>query len=419
MIKTDISAALPFIPEGIEPWLEKADAAIDKLTAEKDFSGWLHLPSQFSAELLEAISAAAARIQTESQVLLVIGIGGSYLGARAALELLRPYFGSDGFPEVIFVGNNLSGRYAAELMEYLADKSFSINVISKSGTTTEPAVAFRIFYGLLEAKYGPTAASRVYATTDARRGALRAMAEQKGFTTFVIPDDVGGRYSVLTPVGLLPMAAAGIDIVNMMNGASAAESAYLEKSEDNSARLYAAARQALYAKGKCIETLSLWEPRFRFLGEWWKQLFGESDGKDGKGIFPASLELTADLHSMGQYMQEGERMIFETMLYSAPDKPVIIPRDEADLDGLNYIAGKDMDYINRTALEATAKAHTDGGVPCLRLDMPPVNPAAVGALFYFFEVSCAISAYISGVYPFDQPGVEAYKKNMFSMLGRA
>ncbi|MDD6188148.1 MAG: glucose-6-phosphate isomerase [Clostridiales bacterium] len=418
MIKTDISALLPFIPEGIEPWLEKAGEAASRLKDEKAFAGWLHLPSGTSRELLDAVNAAAAKIRGESQILLVIGIGGSYLGARAALELLRPTFGRDGEPEVIFAGNNLSGQYAAELLAYLEDKDFSINVISKSGTTTEPAVAFRIFYRLLEKKYGEGAPGRVYATTDANRGALRMMAEKAGFTRFVIPDDVGGRYSVLTPVGLLPIAAAGIDINAMMDGAKAAEAEYLRNSADNSARLYAAARQALYAKGKKVETLSFWEPRFRFLGEWWKQLFGESEGKEGLGIFPASLELTADLHSMGQYMQQGERMLFETMLYSAPSKTVAIPFDEANSDGLNYISGRDIDYVNRTALEATARAHADGGVPCIRLDMPAVTAASVGNLFYFFEVSCAISAYISGVYPFDQPGVEAYKKNMFAMLGK-
>jgi len=418
MIRTDISALLPFIPEGIEPWLAKAEEAAVKLNEETAFAGWLHLPSTMGEELLESINAAAAKIRSESQVLLVIGIGGSYLGARAALELLRPTFGSDGCPEVIFAGNNLSGLYASQLLAYLEDKDFSINVISKSGTTTEPAVAFRIFYNLLEKKYGTAAAGRVYATTDANRGALRTMAEKAGFTRFVIPDDVGGRYSVLTPVGLLPLAAAGINIKDMINGAKAGEAEYLRKSSENPAWIYAAARQALYAKGKKIETLSFWEPRFRFLGEWWKQLFGESEGKENIGIFPASLELTADLHSMGQYMQEGERTIFETMLYSQPEAPVVIPFDEADLDGLNYIAGKDMDYVNRTALEATAKAHTDGGVPCVRLDLPAVTAASVGNLFYFFEVACAVSAYISGVYPFDQPGVEAYKKNMFAMLGK-
>ncbi len=418
MIKTDISALASFIPEGMEPWLAKAEEAAAALAAEKDFGGWLHLPSSTDAQLLDSINSAAEKIRSSSDVLLVIGIGGSYLGARAALELLRPQFGGDGSPEVIFAGNNLSGLYASQLLAYLEDKDFSINVISKSGTTTEPAVAFRIFYALLEKKYGADAPTRVYATTDANRGALRTMAEEAGFTRFVIPDDVGGRYSVLTPVGLLPIATAGINIKDMVNGAKAGEAEYLRKSSDNPAWLYAAARQALYSKGKKIETLSFWEPRFRFVGEWWKQLYGESDGKQNIGIFPASLELTADLHSMGQYMQEGERSIFETMLYAQPETSVVIPYNEADLDGLNYIAGKDMDYVNRTALEATAKAHTDGGVPCIRLDMPSPTAAVLGNLFYFFEVACAISAYISGVYPFDQPGVEAYKKNMFAMLGK-
>lgn len=419
MVKIDIGGIKNFLPQGETGiWLEKVNAAAEALRGERDFAGWLHLPSQTGEAEKEKINAAAEKINSESEILLVIGIGGSYLGARAALELLCPTFGDNGCVKVIFAGNNLSAQYTSELLSYLEKRDFSINVISKSGTTTEPAIALRLFYALLEKKYGARAAERVYVTTDGEKGALRQMAEESGFARFVLPADVGGRYSVLTTVGLLPMAAAGVDISALIDGAKAAEAEYLRPSGENPAYIYAAARQALYAGGKKIEVLSVWEPRFRFLGEWWKQLFGESEGKSGKGIFPASLELTADLHSMGQYMQQGERIMFETMLSAAPSRTVEIERSEKNLDGLNYLAGRGLDSVNLAARSATREAHIAGGVPCMELLMPEVNAASVGNLFYFFELSCALSAYVSGVYPFDQPGVEAYKIRMFSLLGK-
>ena len=419
MIKAELSGISAFLaPDWREKWLPRVADAMETLREERDHSGWLHLPSRTDAELIGRINAAADEIHSRSEVLLVIGIGGSYLGARAATELLCPAFSDNGCPRIIFAGNNLSPQYVSELKSYLAGRDFSINVISKSGTTTEPAVAFRIFYELLREKYGAKAAERVYATTDAEHGALRSMAEEQGFRRFVIPADTGGRYSVLTPVGLLPMAAAGISIADMLSGAKAAEAEYLRKDPENPAMLYAAARQALYASGKKIEALSVWEPRFRFFAEWWKQLFGESEGKDGRGIFPAALELSADLHSMGQYMQQGERLMLETMLYAAPSRSVVIPTDGTGADGLEHLSGRELDDVNRAALEGTLAAHVSGGVPCIRLDMPPVTAASAGNLFYFFELSCALSAYVSGVCPFDQPGVEEYKTLMFALLGK-
>ena len=415
MMKLDLSLAAPFLPP-LEPWLDRAFDALDAV-GSYDYTGWLHLPTRTDEALLSAVEDAAARIRADSEVLLVIGIGGSYLGARAARDLLCPSLGGTG-TQLLFAGNGLSGQAAAELLNYLRERDFSINVISKSGSTTEPAAAFRIFYELLEKKYGAAAPGRVYATTDAEKGALLGMAKARGFTRFVIPGDVGGRYSVLTPVGLLPMAAAGIDVRGLLAGARAAELEYLRKTPENPALRYAAARQALYTEGKKIEVLSCWEPRFRFLAEWWKQLFGESEGKDGKGLFPASLELTADLHSMGQYMQQGERLMLETMLYAAPGPGPVLPSWEGDPEGLNYLAGRELDEINRVALAATMQAHAEGGVPCLRLDMPAVSPASVGGLFYFFELACAVSAILSGVDPFDQPGVENYKQKMFVLLGK-
>ncbi len=415
MIKTDLSLASEYLPP-LGPWLERAARALDAIPSY-DYTGWLHLPTRTDAALPNEIEAAAARIRADSRVLLVIGIGGSYLGARAARDLLCPALGGGG-TELLFAGNGLSGQAAAELLAYLRGRDFSINVISKSGSTTEPAAAFRVFYELLREKYGDRAPERVYATTDGEKGALLGMAKERGFTRFVIPSDVGGRYSVLTPVGLLPMAAAGIDVRAMLAGARAAELEYLRKTELNPVLHYAAARQALYAGGKKVEVLGCWEPRFRFLAEWWKQLFGESEGKEGKGLFPSSLELTADLHSMGQYMQQGERLMLETMLTAASDAAPAVPYWEGDPEGLNYLAGKRLDEINRVALMATAQAHAEGGVPVLRLEMPAVTAASVGNLFYFFELSCAVSAILSGVCPFDQPGVENYKQKMFALLGK-
>lgn len=415
MIKTDLSLASEYLPS-LGPWLERAARALDEIPSY-DYTGWLHLPTRTDAALPDEIEAAAARIRADSRVLLVIGIGGSYLGARAARDLLCPALGGGG-TELLFAGNGLSGQAAAELLAYLRGRDFSINVISKSGSTTEPAAAFRVFYELLREKYGDGAPERVYATTDGEKGALLGMAKARGFTRFVIPSDVGGRYSVLTPVGLLPMAAAGIDVRAMLAGARAAELEYLRKTELNPVLHYAAARQALYAGGKKVEVLGCWEPRFRFLAEWWKQLFGESEGKEGKGLFPASLELTADLHSMGQYMQQGERLMLETMLTAASEAAPAVPYWEGDPEGLNYLAGRRLDEINRVALMATAQAHAEGGVPVLRLEMPAVTAASVGNLFYFFELSCAVSAILSGVCPFDQPGVENYKQKMFALLGK-
>ncbi len=421
MIKTDISGVLPFLPgAGPDSELEKKlEAAHKRLEAGGEFTGWLHLPSRAGAAELKRLQDAAAKIREDSDVLLVIGIGGSYLGAKAATDLLAPGFDKPK-PELIYAGNGLSGARASRLLDYLKDKDFSINVISKSGTTTEPAVAFRIFKGLLEEKYGAAAAGRVYATTDAERGALLRLSSELGCERFVIPPDVGGRYSVLTPVGLLPIAAAGVDINALLKGAAEAEAALSVGGMDNPAWLYAAARQALYdgGRGRKIELLGLWEPEFRFLGEWWKQLFGESEGKEGKGIFPASLELTADLHSLGQYVQEGERLLFETFLWAEPASALRVPFDPRDADGLNYLAGMSIDRVNRTALEATKEAHMSGGVPVIELSMGELNAESLGALLYFFEMSCALSAYASGVDPFDQPGVEAYKRNMFRLLGK-
>jgi glucose-6-phosphate isomerase len=321
--------------------------------------------------------------------------------------------------EVFFAGTSLSGRHFGKIRNYLKDRDFSINIISKSGTTTEPSIAFRLFYRLLKERYGASAAKRVYATTDANAGILRNLSAANGFTTFEIPRNIGGRYSVLTAAGLLPIAAAGIDIDALIKGAGRAQSCFSEKSHENPAWKYAAARQALYAGGKKIEVLSAWSPEYRYLGEWWKQLFGESEGKDFKGIFPAYLEMTADLHSMGQYVQQGERSLMETFLWlDAGCESTVIPYVEDDIDGLNYLAGKNLDYINRSALDGTKAAHISGGVPCVELKAETLSAGSLGALLYFFQISCAISGYISGVYPFNQPGVEAYKQNMFKLLGK-
>jgi len=421
MIEIDISGALPFLPGGRldGSWEAKLAAAHRRLEGGEAFSGWVHLPSGADEAELARIEAAAQKIAGASDALLVIGIGGSYLGAKAATDILVPSYTS-GRPELIYAGNGLSGARTSRIYGYLRDRDFSINVISKSGTTTEPAAAFRVFNALLEEKYGTKAAERVYVTTDADKGGLLALAKESGYERFVIPPDVGGRYSVLTPVGLLPIAAAGIDVRSLLAGAAEAETALSLRGMANPAYLYAASRQALYdgGKGKKIELFGFWEPEFRFLGEWWKQLFGESEGKNGIGIFPASLELTADLHSLGQYVQEGERCLFETFLRAEPTADITIPRDARDSDGLNYIAGRTLNYVNHAALKAVKEAHIAGGVPCLELSMGAIGARNLGALFYFFEVACALSAFVSGVDPFSQPGVEEYKKNMFRMLGK-
>jgi glucose-6-phosphate isomerase len=426
MILTDLTGVFPFISkdELHDHWLPRAGLAHKLLEeageSESGFAGWLRLPEKMNENALQKIREAADQINRESDVLLVIGIGGSYLGARAVIELLSPNLETKKKSvEVLFAGTSLSGLHTCRLKKYLEGKDFSINVISKSGTTTEPSIAFRIFYKLLEERYGARAAQRVYATTDAKTGVLRRLSQEKGFRTFEIPSNIGGRYSVLSPVGLLPIAASGVDIGALIYGAARAQLRFSEKSPDNPVWNYAAARQALYDSGKKIEVLSAWSPEYRFLGEWWKQLFGESEGKQAKGIFPAYLEMTADLHSMGQYLQEGERTLMETFLWTdAGCESAVIPYLETDSDGLNYLAGKNLDYVNRSALEGTKAAHISGGVPCMELKLEMLNAESLGALLYFFQLSCALSGLINGVNPFDQPGVEAYKSNMFKLLGK-
>ncbi len=384
--------------------------------AGNDFLGWQHLPSSIDDQQLEAIEKTAAILRQECEYVITIGIGGSYLGAKAIIEALSDHFAAyktGNGPKVVFAGNNIGEDYLYDLMDLVRGHKFGIIVISKSGTTTEPAIAFRLFKEMLEKQEGKEFAQRnIVAVTDARRGALRNLATQEGYATYVIPDDVGGRFSVLTPVGLLPIAVAGFDIRALVAGA-----VEMEKDGDEQVLNYAIARNALYRNGKKIEILANFTPRLHFLAEWWKQLYGESEGKGHKGIFPASVDFTTDLHSMGQMIQDGERTIFETVL-SVGDQQheVIIPTDEADLDGLNYIAGKNVDYVNKMAELGTRLAHVDGGVPNLLITIPAVNERYLGQLIYFFEKACGVSGYILGVNPFDQPGVEAYKKNMFALL---
>ncbi len=395
--------------------------------AGNDFLGWVHLPEQYDKEEFARIQAAAAKIRQDSQVLLVIGIGGSYLGARAAIEFLGHSFfnrldaDKRQAPEIYFCGNSISSTYLAHLKDVLGDRDFSINMISKSGTTTEPAIAFRVFKAMLEEKYGQEgAAARIYATTDKARGALKSLADAKGYQTFVVPDDVGGRFSVLTAVGLLPIAVAGLDIEALMQGAAKARRRAIEADfADNDALLYAALRNILLRKGKQIEVLANYEPGLHYVAEWWKQLYGESEGKDQKGIFPASVDLTTDLHSMGQYIQDGARILFETVLdVERSREEILLEEEPVDLDGLNYLAGKSVDFINKSAMNGTLLAHTDGGVPNLIVRIPEVSEDALGQLFYFFEFACGVSGYMLGVNPFDQPGVESYKGNMFALLGK-
>ncbi len=383
-----------------------------------EFTGWLTLHRRMRSDL-HALKTTAKRLADQSDVVLVIGIGGSYLGAKAALEALRPYFSRKG-PEIIFVGHHLSGEYMEDLRDYLEDKSFSINVISKSGTTTEPAVAFRTFKTLLEKRYGTKeAAKRIVATTDKEKGALRALSDAKGYETFEVPDDVGGRYSVLSAVGLLPLAIAGIDVDAMLQGAEEAAKRYKEQSMQNPVYQYVLARHALYEKGKKIEMFIHYEPKLHYLAEWWKQLFGESEGKGGKGLFVANAGFTTDLHSLGQYIQDGERHLFETVVnIQKPTREHEVDIDEDDLDGLNYLSGRTFADINQKAMEATLLAHEDGGAPNIVIDVEKLDAYAMGHLFYFYELSCALSGYLLGVNPFDQPGVEAYKKNMFALLER-
>ncbi|MCB0524845.1 MAG: glucose-6-phosphate isomerase [Lewinellaceae bacterium] len=391
-----------------------------------DFLGWLDLPEKYDREEFSRIKTAAIKIQQQSEVLIVIGIGGSYLGAKAAIEFCQHGFYNNlpkskrAYPEIYFAGTNISGTYLSQLMDVVGDRDFSVNVISKSGTTTEPAIAFRFFKQKLEEKYGKEGArERIFATTDKAKGALKTLSDQEGYETFVVPDDVGGRFSVLTAVGLLPIAAVGIDIDSLMEGASVALERYKKPFEENPCMQYAAIRNLLLRNGKHIEILVNYEPRCHYIAEWWKQLYGESEGKDGKGIFPASVDFTCDLHSMGQYIQDGQRHIFETVLeIASPELDQTMFATADDLDGLNYLEGKTLDYINKKAAEGTRMAHTDGGVPNLIIRIPQATPFYLGQLFFFFEKACAISGYILGVNPFDQPGVEAYKKNMFALLGK-
>ena len=395
--------------------------------AGNDFIGWIDLPVNYDKEEFDRIQAAAEKIRRDSEVLVVIGIGGSYLGARAAIDFLRPDFYNNlpkeerNAPEIYFAGNSISASYLSNLIRVIGDRDFSVNVISKSGTTTEPAVAFRIFKELLEEKYGKKeAASRIYATTDRARGALKGLADEEGYETFVVPDDIGGRFSVLTAVGLLPIAVSGADITKLMEGAaSGRERALNHAFEENDALQYAAVRNILYRKGKQVEILANYEPRLHYVSEWWKQLYGESEGKDQKGIFPASVDLTTDLHSMGQYIQDGSRILFETVLnVQDPGVDVQIKKEEKDLDGLNYLAGKGMNFVNTCAMQGTLMAHTDGNTPNLVVQIPQMDEHALGELFYFFEFAVGVSGYLLAVNPFNQPGVESYKKNMFALLGK-
>ena len=387
-----------------------------------EFTGWVHLPRDYDKEEFARIQAAAAKIQRDSKALVVIGIGGSYLGARGVIECLcSPNYNlkKKSTPNIYFVGNGLSADAMHEVVELLGDEDFSVNIISKSGTTTEPAVAFRFFRKLLEDKYGAEeAGKRIYATTDKARGALKSLADSEGWETFVVPDDVGGRYSVLTAVGLLPIAVAGVDITALMAGAAEEREICLRDGWDNPAWQYAAARYSLYEAGKKIEILGSYEPSFRFMTEWWKQLYGESEGKEGKGLFPASVEFTADLHSMGQYIQQGQRLMFETVVRFEPKGTFLIPDDPENVDGLNFLSGKPLSFVAEQALRGTILAHVDGGVPNILIRMPQISESSVGYLIYFFEYVCGLSGYLLGVNPFDQPGVEAYKKNMFALLGK-
>ena len=403
------------------------DVLVSKNGAGNDFLGWIDLPVDYDKEEFSRIEKAAEKIKKDSDVLIVIGIGGSYLGARAAIEFLRHGFYNSlpkekrGTPEIYYVGNSISSTYLQGVIDVIGDRDFSVNVISKSGTTTEPAIAFRIFKKMLEDKYGQEeAAKRIYATTDKARGALKDLATKEGYESFVVPDDVGGRFSVLTAVGLLPIAVSGADIKALMDGAaSGRELALNEKFEDNEAMKYAAIRNILLRKGKSVEVLANYEPALHYIGEWWKQLYGESEGKDQKGIFPAAVDFTTDLHPMGQFIQDGARIMFETVMNVEEARETItIEKEAEDLDGLNYLAGKTMDFVNKSAMNGTILAHTDGNVPNLMIKIPKMDEFHLGQLFYFFEFACGVSGYILGVNPFNQPGVESYKRNMFALLGK-
>ncbi|MGX6966509.1 glucose-6-phosphate isomerase [Vagococcus teuberi] len=431
-IRFDYSNVGTFIGEHELGYMQAEVSAAHKTLREgtgpgNDFRGWIDLPENYDKEEFARVKKAAEKIQSDSDILIVIGIGGSYLGAKAAIDFLNHSFYNlldneeRKTPQVFFAGNSISSTYLADLIQIIGDKDFSVNVISKSGTTTEPAIAFRVFKDLLEKKYGKEEANkRIYATTDKARGAVKTEADVEGWETFVIPDDVGGRFTVLTPVGLLPIAVTGANIDELMKGAADARVAY--SSDDltkNEAYQYAALRNILYRKGKVTELLINYEPNLQYFSEWWKQLFGESEGKDQKGIYPSSANFSTDLHSLGQYIQEGRRNIFETVIkVDKPRKNVEIPVLYQDLDGLGYIQGKEIDFVNTKAFEGTLLAHTDGGVPNFVVNIPETDAYTLGYLMYFFEIAVGISGYLNGVNPFDQPGVEAYKKNMFALLGK-
>ena len=428
MLHLDLSNVSPFLPDGWRVGEEKGlkqahDQLVNGTGAGSDFTGWVTLPENYDKEEFARVKKAAAKIRSDSQALVVIGIGGSYLGARAVIETLTSgnfnLTRTDG-PAIYFAGNGLSADAMSEVIEQLEGIDWSINVISKSGTTTEPAVAFRVFKALLEEKYGKEEArGRIYATTDAKRGALKGLADQEGYEEFVVPDAVGGRYSVLTAVGLLPIAAAGVDIAALMAGAREEMERLCKPGMDNPAWQYAAARHALSQSGKKIELLACYEPAFRFFAEWWKQLYGESEGKENKGLFPASVEFTADLHSMGQYIQQGERLMLETVVrFDKSHTKITIPNDPENVDGLNFLSGKSLDFVAEQALRGVTLAHVDGGVPNILITVGGRTARDLGELIYFFEFACGISGYLLGVNPFDQPGVEAYKNNMYALLGK-
>ena len=428
----DYSKALEFVSqEEIDNFESTVNLAketlINKRGAGADFLGWLDLPVNYDKEEFERIKKAAKKIQSDSEVLVVIGIGGSYLGAKACIEALSHSFYAlldktkRPYPHIVFCGNSISEKYLHDLEEALEGKDFSINIISKSGTTTEPAVAFRVLKKALIKKYGKEEArKRIYATTDRAKGALKKLTDEEGYESFVVPDDVGGRFSVLTAVGLLPIAVAGIDIDKLRAGAAAARKSALEKPyKENPALLYAALRNIIHRKGKAVEILANYEPSLHYISEWWKQLYGESEGKDNKGIYPASVDLTTDLHSMGQFIQEGSRILYETVIsIEEPLVNMLLEEEEKDTDGMNYLAGKSIDFVNKSAMNGTILAHTDGGVPNLSIVLPKLNEEYLGELFYFFEFACGVSGYILAVNPFNQPGVESYKKNMFALLGK-
>ena len=428
----DYSRATQYVSkEEVENSRFLAEAAkkvlVERSGAGNDFLGWIDLPVDYDKEEFARIQKAAAKIQSDSEVLVVIGIGGSYLGARTAIEFLRHSFYNSvpksvrKTPEIYFAGNSISSRYLRGLIDVIGDRDFSVNIISKSGTTTEPAIAFRVFKEMLEKKYGKEgAAKRIYATTDKARGALKHVADEEGYETFVVPDDVGGRFSVLTAVGLLPIAVSGADITKLMEGAaSGRELALNTPFEENDAVKYAVIRNILHQKGKAVEVLANYEPSLHYVSEWWKQLFGESEGKDQRGIFPAAVDLTTDLHSMGQFIQDGARIMFETVL-NVEESPaeIVLQKEDVDTDGMNYLAGKTVDFVNKSAMNGTILAHTDGSVPNLMVKIPAQDAYSLGQLFYFFEFACGVSGYILGVNPFNQPGVESYKKNMFALLGK-